>query len=435
MNEFLKLLSPLESKKIILDAIPKKKKQIEIIDTENSLGRILAINIQANHPLPEFPRSSMDGYAVNSQDTFGASETQPGYLSLVGEILMGIKPELNITRGTCALIHTGGMIPDGADAVVILEQTQLVDTHSLVEDLDISRMPGPGFPEVEIFKAVARGENIIQIGEDVATNEIVIQAGTRIRYAEIGGCMALGVTRLQVFSIPKVGILSCGDEIISPDNMTTPGKVRDINSYTMASLIHQFGGEPVLYGIIPDDFQKLSEVATSALLDCDMVLITAGSSASARDTTSRVISSLGKPGILVHGINIRPGKPTILAVCNGKPVMGLPGNPVSAIVIAQLFLLPVMESVMGVVPTKPTPTILARLEVNLSSQTGREDWIPVRVTKVSEAGNNGRVIYKAEPIFGKSNLIFSLVKADGLLRIPSAAVGFPAGELVEVMLI
>jgi molybdopterin molybdotransferase len=435
MNEFLKLISPLKSKKILLDAIPKKKNNIETIKTANALGRILAINIMASQPLPEFLRSSMDGYAVSSRDTFGASENQPGYLSLVGEIMMGAIPKFSITSGTCALIHTGGMLPEGADAVIILEQTQLVNTHSRSDDPDFSRVKESGYQEVEIYKAVSSGENIIQVGEDIARNEIVIEAGTRLRSAEIGGCMALGVTKVQVISIPKVGILSCGDEVIPPENLTSPGKVRDINSYTMASLVHQFGGEPILYGIIPDDYQELRKTAAAALMDCDMVLITAGSSASSRDTTSQVISSLGKPGILVHGINIRPGKPTILAVCNGKPVMGLPGNPVSAVVIAQLFLLPVLECLMDVASAQIIPTILARLEVNLSSQAGREDWIPVRVTRLSESGDNLISTYKAEPIFAKSNLIFSLVKANGLLRIPSTVVGFPAGELVEVMLI
>ncbi|MDW8228098.1 MAG: molybdopterin molybdotransferase MoeA [Anaerolineales bacterium] len=243
--------------------------------------------------------------------------------------------------------------------------------------------------------------------------------------------MALGLTRLRVAKKPLVGVISTGDEVIPPDQPTQPGQVRDVNSYSLSALIEQVGGQPRRYGILPDNLDALKDVAARAHAECDMVLITAGSSASVRDNTAEAIASLGAPGVLVHGINIRPGKPTILAICQGKPVIGLPGNPVSALVIAMLFAVPVIEKLLGLRP-RPRPTVLARLGVNLSSQTGREEWIPVRLVELSD--DRAGVRYRAEPVFGKSNFIFWLAAGDGLVHIFPDAAGVSAGELVEVLL-
>ena len=228
-----------------------------------------------------------------------------------------------------------------------------------------------------------------------------------------------------------MGLISTGDEVIDPSQTPRPGQVRDINSYTLGALVEKAGGVAVRYGIFSDQFEALREAAAKALSECDVVIITAGSSASTRDMTADVIRTLGEPGVLVHGINTRPGKPTILGVCNGKAVIGLPGNPVSALVNGYLFVVPVIEKLLGALP-KPKATVMARLTVNLSSQAGREDWQPVKliVNRQSKAIN-----YDAEPIFGKSNLIFTLAAADGLLRIHPDATGLSAGEVVEVMLI
>lgn len=434
MPEFLQLSSPSEALEILVRSLPHPNLVYENIRTVDSRGRILGVNITAPHPLPEFPRSSVDGYAVHSRDTFGVTESQPGYLWMVGEVPMGLIPAFSLGKGTCALIHTGGMVPTGSDAVIMLENTQIIrDSHVL--ELDSDNQKPSVISEVEITKAVAEGENIIQIGEDVAKDSLVLKAGTKIRPVEIGGCMALGFTTISVVVKPRIGLLSCGDEIIQPDMITNPGQVRDVNSYSLASLINESGGEPIFYGIIPDDLAMVKEVSKKALEECDVVVITAGSSASERDTTATAIASLGLPGVLVHGINIRPGKPTILAVCNGKPVIGLPGNPVSALVIGKLYLVPVIEYFFGLTCKQPTPTIRANLAVNLPSQIGREDWIPVKVLENDLYDNLSQLKYIALPVFGKSNLIFSLSKADGLVRIPVEVSGFPAGEIVEVMLI
>lgn len=413
MPEFLRLASPTEALATLLSALPNRSPEAETIETSAALGRILAEDVYAPHPLPEFPRASVDGYAVRARDTFGASDSLPAYLTLVGEIAMGAPADLKLEPGQCALIHTGGMLPEGADAVVMLEHTQRLGT------------------EIEVYRPTATGENVLKAGEDVQAGQLVLSRGTRLRPAEIGGCMALGLTHLRVARKPKVGIISTGDEVIPPDRPTRPGQVRDVNSYSLAALVEQAGGEAQQYGILPDRLEVLQEVAARAHAECDMVLITAGSSASVRDTTAEAIASLGAPGVLVHGVNIRPGKPTILAVCEGKPVLGLPGNPVSALVIGSLFAVPAIEKMLGVRP-RPRPTVLARLAVNLASQAGREEWVPVRL--VEQADERLGVRYRAEPIFGKSNFIFSLVAGDGLVRIAPEATGLSAGEVVEVLL-
>jgi molybdopterin molybdotransferase len=368
----------------------------------------------------------VDGYAVRAKDTFGASDSLPAYLTLIGEVPMGDTPSFELDAGQCALIHTGGMLPIGADAVVMVEYTQTVGAQH--------RSVTANQTEIEIFKSVADGENVIRIGEDVAQGQLVIPKGIRLRPAEIGGLMALGITSVNMARKPRVGLISTGDEVIDPGQTPRPGQVRDVNSYTLGSLVEKSGGEAIRYGIISDQFQVLKEAAAKALSECDMIIITAGSSASTRDMTAEVIRTLGEPGVLVHGINTRPGKPTILGVCNGKAVIGLPGNPVSALVNGYLFVVPVIEKLLGTLPG-PRATVQATLTVNLPSQAGREDWWPVRLNHLTLASNSGIVQYNAVPIFGKSNLIFTLAAADGLLRIHPDATGLSAGEIVEIVLI
>lgn len=430
MPEFLTLLPPDEARALLLAGLSNPEPVSQAIETDSALGRVTAEDVVAPHPLPAFPRSTVDGYAVRARDTYGASDTLPGYLTLIGEVPMGAAPTLTIGPAQSALIHTGGMLPPGADAVVMLEYTQ---TISLKAGLS------PALSEVEIQRAVAEGENVIRIGEDVAENQVVIQRGVRLRPAEIGGLMALGILNLRVTSKIRVGLISSGDEVIPPGQVPQPGQVRDVNSYTLAALVTQSGGEPVLYGIVSDSFSALKTAAEKALVECDLVIITAGSSASTRDMTAEVIAALGAPGVLVHGINTRPGKPTILGICNGKAVIGLPGNPVSALVNGYLFVVPVIEKLLGIPAGKPKPSVKAKLTVNLASQAGREDWQPVRLLPSPVGrGAGGEGVggegWLAEPIFGKSNLIFSLAAADGLIRIHPDANGISAGETVEVFL-
>ena len=413
MPEFLTLLPPDEARYLLLTHLQRDHRGIssEEMDVPSALGRVLVEDVHAPHPLPDFQRSSVDGYAVRARDTHGASDSLPAYLKLTGEVPMGDAPAFELEPGQCALIHTGGMLPAGADAVVMLEYTQTAQQN-----------------EIEIFRAASDGENLIRIGEDVIQGQVIQSRGSILRPAEIGGLMALGITHVRVVKKILVGLISTGDEVIDPHQTPRPGQVRDVNSYTLGALVEKSGGISRRYGIVPDTFAALQSAATRALSECDVVIITAGSSASARDMTADVIRMLGEPGVLVHGINTRPGKPTILGVCQGSAVIGLPGNPVSALVNGYLFVVPVIEQLLGAQP-KPKPTVQARLTVNLASQAGREDWWPV---KLLHAGQRG---YTADPIFGKSNLIFSLAAADGLLRIHPDATGYSAGEVVEVLLI
>jgi molybdopterin molybdotransferase len=407
MPEFLQLTLPERALEILIEALPVRIKS-ETLPITAAAGRVTAQAIRADQAVPAFPRSTVDGYAVCAVDTFGASDSNPAYLQLAGEIQMGQAGLLRVSRGQAILIHTGGMLPENADAVVMLEVTQVIGEM------------------VEVARAVAVGENVIRSGEDVQPGEIVISAGRRLRPPEIGGLAVLGITEIQVACRPKVGIISSGDEVVPAEFDPSPGQVRDANTYSLGALIQHAGGEPVRYGIIPDSLEALEKVAEKALAECDMVVFTAGSSASARDLTAQVINHLGRPGVLVHGINFRPGKPTILAVCQGKAVIGLPGNPVSALVVGRLFLVPVIERLLGMPGERPRPNISAILTANVPSQAGREDWVPVRLSHVGEN-------ILAEPIFSKSNLIFSLVRADGLARIPPDATGMAVNDQVWVL--
>jgi molybdopterin molybdotransferase len=411
MPEFLELLPPADALALLVRQLPSRTIPVEEIDTSRSMGRVTARPIVSAEDLPAFSRSTVDGYAVRARDTFGASDTLPAYLRIVGESPMGSAPGFHLGPGEAGLIHTGGMLPAGADAVIMLEHTQTA-----------------GREELETLRAVASGENVLHAGEDVRAGQEVLPAGRVLRPAEIGGLMALGILRVPVARLPAAGILSSGDEVIDPGLTPQPGQVRDVNSHTLSALIEKHGGSPRRYGIIPDRRDIFRATLRQALDECDLVIITAGSSASTRDLTAEVIDELGEPGVLVHGVNVKPGKPTILAVCDEKPVIGLPGNPVSALVIAGLFVVPVLQRLLGLPSSTLQPSIRAQLSVNIPSQAGREDWVPVRL--VAEAGG-----YRADPIFYKSNLIFTLAQADGLIYIPADATGLEVGCEVSVYFI
>lgn len=416
MPEFLTLLPPEKALAVLINALPAvdtntRHRWLEEIPSADSLGRVTALPVRSAEALPPFARSTVDGYAVRAADTYGASESLPVYLDLLGEVPMGANPDFDLRKAGCALIHTGGMLPRNADAVVMVEHTQMASAA-----------------EVEILRPAGVAENVLKAGEDVQPEDIILPAGKRITPADIGGMMGLGILQVSVRLPPRIGILSTGDEIIAPGAERKPGQIRDVNTYTIQALVTENGGEPVTYGILPDQPEAVERGAREALAECDAVVITAGSSASTRDLTAEVINRLGEPGVLVHGVNVRPGKPTILGVCTGKPVFGLPGNPVSALVIAGLFVVPVIRRLLGLPLHRLPAAVSAQLAVNLSSQSGREDWIAVQL--VQESGG-----YRAEPIFSKSNLIFSLARADGLMKIPADANGLAAGTRVEVQLL
>jgi molybdopterin molybdotransferase len=410
MAEFLKLLPPHQALEKFIKLLAPIREH-EIIPTSRSLGRVIGKEYYAPQDLPNFRRSTVDGYAVKAKDTYGASDTQPAFLKIIGEIAMGEVAETQLNQGECILIHTGGMLPINADSVVMLEYIQPIHHQ-----------------ELETYRAVAVGENVIQVGEDVKKDEILLSVGDLIRPADLGGLMAFGFTDVEVVKQPLVGIISSGDEIIEPSKELVLGKIRDINAYTIGSLIERAGGRQRQFGIVRDEAKRLFSITQMAIEECDLVIITAGSSASTRDITAEVIDSLGKPGVIVHGVNIKPGKPTILGMCNGKPVIGLPGNPVSALVIAQLFVEPIIYHLLNRKVKPYQPTVTAKLKSNIASQAGREDWVTVRLLQAADG-------FIAEPILGKSNLIFTLSKADGLICIKADATGLEAGSSVAVHLL
>jgi len=407
MPEFFQLLPPDQARTKFLAEI-RASPQPETVPLAEALDRVTFAPVCATAPLPPFTRSTMDGYAVRAQDTFGASSSLPMYLTLAGEVLMGQVPDLELRPGQAALIHTGGMLPRGADAVVQIEVTQKSRDD-----------------EVEVLKAVGRGENVLQAGDDVKAGEEVLPAGHWLRPQDLGGLASLGVTPVTVARRPRVAVLATGDEVIPPEAEPRLGQVRDANSYSVGALVAQAGGVALLGGIIPDSFEALKAAAVSALKAADMLVLMAGSSVSVRDITLDVVNELGRPGVLVHGVAIKPGKPTILAVADGKPVIGLPGNPVSAMVSGGLFVTPAIHRLLGFTHPPRAATARATLSHNLESQTGRDDFVPVRL--VSRDG----ALY-AEPVFGKSNQIFILVRGDGLVLVPRDANGLSAGAEVEV---
>ena len=406
--EFFQVTPVAEALKL-LDAHWRPQLDSEAVSAADALNRIVADDILSPERVPSFRKSTVDGYALRAADTFGASQSLPAFLSVSGEIKMGEVPQREIGSGEALEIHTGGMLPRGADAVVMVELTQRLGAH-----------------EMEVMKAAAPGENVIQPGEDVAEDALVLPRRHRIRPQDIGGLLAVGITQIAALRRPRIGILSCGDELAPPEDKPGPGQVRDINAYTLSALAEKHGAQPVRLGIASDSLADYRARAQAGFAAVDILLLSAGSSVSARDYTRDVINGLGAPGLLQHGLATKPGKPTIIAVCEGKPVIGLPGNPVSALLVARQLLPHLIARASGQQLESPRE-IRARLTLRVASETGREDWIALRLRQ--QDGDYPL----AEPIFGKSNLIFTLVQADALLRVPLNTGGLDAGSLVDVL--
>ena len=392
----------------LLDAHWQPQATREFIASADALDRVSAVEVRSPEALPAFRKSAVDGYAVRAADTFGASQALPALLELIGEIKMGQAPAGAIGSGQTLAIHTGGMLPAGADAAIMIETTQIIDAG-----------------EIEAMRAVAPGENVIQIGEDVAAGATILPRHQRLRAGDIGGMLALGVERIEVLRLPRVGILSCGDELVPPELAPPPGQVRDINAYALSALVKKYGAAPTRLGIARDTLADYRARAEAGFAESDILLLSAGSSVSARDYTRDVINSLGAPGLLQHGLATKPGKPTIIAVCENKPVIGLPGNPVSALLVARQILPHLIARFLCQQPEQP-PLRRARLALRVASETGREDWLPARLRATDDD------VPLAVPLFGKSNLIFTLAGADALLRVPLNSGGLEAGSLVDV---
>ncbi|MGI6603966.1 MAG: gephyrin-like molybdotransferase Glp [bacterium] len=384
--------------------------KVETVPLTAAFGRVLAEPIRSHENIPPYNRSTVDGYAVRAADTFGASEALPALLTVVEDIPMGVVAERPLMLGEVSSIATGGMLPEGADAVAMIEFTEKLDDTT-----------------VAVLRPVAPGENVIRAGEDVMAGEELFTAGQRLRPADVGALATLGITAVPVWRKPRVAILSTGDEIVAPGETPGPGKIRDSNSYSLGAAVQATGGEPLYLGLVPDEYEAVLAGVQRGLATADLVLLSGGSSVGVRDVAAKVLADLGPPGVLVHGVALRPGKPLLLALCQSKPVFGLPGHPVSALVTFDLFVRPAVERLLGV-SAKQRPYVRARLGRNVASAAGREDHIRVRLVE-AETG------LVAEPVFGKSGLITTLAQADGTIVIPAAYEGLRAGVEVEVYLL
>ena len=382
----------------------------ETVPLHLARGRVLDRPIVAAETLPAFTRALMDGFAVRAGDTDGASPTAPAYLRLTGEVLMGTVPAGAVRPGEAMRIHTGAMLPPGADAVVMLDETTVRGD------------------EVAVLTAAPPGDNVLLPGEDVRAGMLAFAAGTRIGVAALGGLAALGYAQVGVRARPRIAILSTGDEVVPVDAVPRAAQVRDINVFTVGAIVEDAGGVALPGGIVPDNAAALTERARTVLVTADALVISAGSSVSHRDVTAAAIERLGAPGIIAHGIAIRPGKPTIVALCDGKPVIGLPGNPASAAVVAWRIVRPLVRNLGGecAVGNEGDGTLDAVLVGDLPSRAGREDYVPCRL-------DYGTRPPQATPMLGESNLIFTHVRSDGLAIVPFERCGLQAGERVSVV--
>ncbi|MEN6623657.1 MAG: gephyrin-like molybdotransferase Glp, partial [Smithella sp.] len=385
---------------------------METILTGNAHSRVLGKEIISEEDLPNFSRSSMDGYAVQAKDTFGASDSLPAFLELAGEVLMGQIPKEVVMPGTAIKISTGGMIPEGADAVVMVEYCHSVDENT-----------------IEVSRSVAPLENIIRRGDDFKKGDIIFKKGATLRPQDIGALAGLGIQEILVYKKPKVAIISTGDEVIPINQNPKPGQVRDINSYTLSAFCDQSGAIPVNMGLCKDNFDEMREMVGRALDTCDTVWISGGSSVGARDMTLKVLESFTDMQLLVHGIAISPGKPAIIAKTGNKAIFGLPGHVASAMVVAEVFLNPFLSWLSGEESAAGDHHNYKQAELtrNVESASGRDDYIRVKLNK-----KNNR--FFAEPIFGKSGLISTLVESDGLVKIDKNTEGLYKGQIIDVML-
>jgi len=378
--------------------------------------------VRSTEDVPPYSRSTVDGYAVFAKDTFGASEALPAIFRVVEDIPMGRAPERQLSTGLASRIPTGGLLPEGADACVMLEHTESLPDGTVL-----------------VMKPVSPGENVIQKGEDVSAGSLLLPRGSRLRPPDVGALAALGFCDVPVAKKPAVAVISTGDEIVPPEASPDLGQVRDINSYSIAASIESAGGEPLILGIAQDTYDALRSMVERGLRAADVVIVSGGSSVGVRDHTVRVFSDLGPPGVFVHGVAVRPGKPVIIGAADNKLLIGLPGHPVSALTAFSLFVRPAIDAMLGRVDrsnsaltanaddTVLEATVTATLSRNVSSAPGRQDHIRVRLIPSQDG-------FLAEPILGKSGLITTMVRAHGEIVVPLNSEGLQKGTCVQVRL-
>ena len=408
--DFLHCMEFDQARELMVQHLAGSVAAAEWVELPDALGRVTSEAIRATENLPPFARSTVDGYAVRSEDTFGANESSAALFAVIGDIGMGEKTALTIRPGEAAAIPTGGMLPDGADAVVMLEYTEQPDPQTVL----VQRMAAPN-------------ENVILRGEDINSGAVVVERGVRITPQQIGLLAACGCHRLQVGKKIKVSLISSGDELVDIRECPAPGQIRDVNSYSLAALLTELGCEVRRVGIVKDSYQQFLSCLTEAVATSQMVVISGGSSVGAKDFTVPAMQALGKPGILVHGLAIKPGKPTIFGMIGTVPVFGLPGHPVAALTVCGNLVAAAVQRMTGLQEKKAARAIPAVLTRNIASAPGRDDFIQVRLLEQNDG-------YAAEPVFGKSGLISIMTQSDGIIHIPAWKSGLYEGERVMVHL-
>ncbi len=413
-EQFLEVVSAAEARARFNRALDLAPLAGEKIALSAALGRVLAADVAAPVDAPPFDRSAVDGFAVRANDIAGASEGTPRRLLLNGEVLAcGVAPKLAVMPGTATAIATGGVVPRGADAVVMIEWTELVETNE--------------GPAIDVRRAVAPGQFVSFAGSDIARGETVLRKGTLIGSREIGMLAACGIGEVALVRRPRVAVLSTGDELMAPGKKLPPGSVYDSNGAILAAAVTEAGGEPVPFGVFPDDVAVLEAATRRALADCDMVVLSGGTSKGAGDLSHRVIAKLGKPGILVHGVALKPGKPLCLAVVGGKPIAVLPGFPTSAIFTFHAFVAPVIRARAGLAP-EAAAKIEATVPVRIPSELGRQEFVLVSLV----AGEAGPVAFPSQK---GSGAVTSFSEADGFIEIEALAPALDADSSVNVTLI
>ncbi|HEY2389438.1 MAG TPA: gephyrin-like molybdotransferase Glp [Candidatus Binatia bacterium] len=382
----------------------------ELVAVEDLAGRVLARPVRAAIDVPHFARAYMDGYAVRAADTAGARDATPASLRVAGSVEMGAAAPGPVRRGQAMRIPTGGMLPTGADAVVMVEHTSEADGV------------------VRIVRAATPGQHVMRRGEDMRRGAVLFPAGHRCRAHDVGALAGIGVSRALVHRRPRVAVIATGSEIVPPDVTPGPGQVRSINQYSLRAMIADYGGAAIDCGVIPDHQAAIARVFRGALRRADLVLFSGGSSVGTKDLTPAVIKGERGARILVHGIRIKPGKPTVIARVGGKPVLGLPGHPVSALVVFEVFAAPLLRRLGGESEGDaftPHGRVPARLAAPLTSVEGRDDFVRVRLEL-----RDGE--WLAHPASGGSAEIASLVHSDGMVRVEAATLALPAGAPVVV---
>lgn len=383
--------------------------RVETLPLGNAPGRILAEDVFAAGDIPHFRRSTVDGYAVFCGDTAAAGESVPVFLTVKGAVQMGAPAAFAIARGECAEVPTGGMLPDGADAVVMVEYSEPF-----------------GADGVALYHSAANGENVVRAGEDAKAGALLLRRGARLRPQDIGALAAAGVADVPVYAKPKITILSTGDELVAPEREPEPGQIRDVNTPALAALAEKNGFSVIDTSALPDDDSVLERRLREAMETSDIVAVSGGSSKGKKDMTRAVIDRVSSPGVFTHGMAIKPGKPTIIG-CDEPSrtvLIGLPGHPVSAMMVFELLLGWLIREITG---SAPPPAVPARISCNAASSPGKLNCWPVRL----EWAGGG---YTAEPVFGKSGLITTLVAADGYFTVERGSEGLKAGETVLVYL-